>query len=168
MRYVALLRGVFPVNAPNTKLVALFNGLAFSDIQTIGSSGNVLFTTNETNIMELEKKIEQALYDLLGTNAVAIVRSAEQIKSLVESVPFGEHKHTSATYLAVTFFKHKPVDTTSDTNAIYYEQSANALCTVNDSTAKPHFMTRLEREYGRDNTTRTWNVVLKIVAKLSM
>lgn len=168
MRCVALLRGISPVNAPNTKLVTLFEKLSFSDIQTVGSSGNVLFTTSEKDTAKLEKEIEQALHDVLGTSAVVIVRSTEQIKSLVESMPFGERKHTPTTYLAVTFFKRTPADITSDPHTIRYELSADALCTVNDNTAKPHFMTRLERNYGKSNTTRTWNVILKIANKLSV
>lgn len=168
MRYIALLRGVFPVNAPNVKLIALFEELGLADLQTIGSSGNVLFTASERDGAKLEVGIEQALYSLLGKNALAVVLSAAQVKSLVESAPFGERVHAPTTYLAVTFFKHALADTASNPNAVYYDPSTNALCTVNDNTAKPHFMTRLEHEYGKENTTRTWSVVLKIANRLDV
>lgn len=165
MKYVALLRGVSPASAPNTKLIALFEKLGFTDIQTVGSSGNILFVAEATDTAKLEIKIEQGLRTILGANALAIVRSIEQIKSLVERKPFGNHAHTSTTYLAVTFLKQALANTANDRYAAYYDPHLHAVCTVNDNTARPHFMTILEREYGKNNTTRTWNMILKITDK---
>lgn len=167
MKYIALLRGVSPASAPNATLVTLFGRLGFVSMQTIGSSGNILFVSEETDVEKLEQMIESALRELLGPNALAIVRTSAQINSLVEAAPFNGRTHTPSTYLAVTFLKHALADTIDDPHMICYEPNANAICTVNDNTAKPHFMARIEREYGKENTTRTWNVVLKIAHKLS-
>ena len=166
MRYIAFLRGVFPSNAPNVKLRTLFEGLGLEHVQTIGSSGNVLFTSSVADTVKLETEVEQALYELLGAGAFAVVRSADQMTALANSAPFGTRRHSRTTYLAVTFFKQLPTTLVANSNSMIDLQSST-LCTVNDNTIKPHFMAKIMKEYGKQNTTRTWNVVLKIANKLS-
>ncbi len=169
MKYVALLRGINPVNAPNATLVTLFRDLGFSDVQTVGSSGNVIFTATSEDVAAIEQTTEEALSHLPGVNGLAIVRSAEQIKRLIDSAPFGKRTHTPTTYLTVTFFKQMPSpDTKWEQNAVAYEPSCTALCTVNDNTVRPPFMTQLERVYGKGITTRTWNAMVKIAHKMNV
>lgn len=168
MKYVALLRGANPTSAPSAKLVAVFESLGFSDVQTVASSGNVLFTSDETNAKTIENVIEPALAGLLGAHNSVVVRSVAEMKLLVDTAPFGSRAHSPTTYLAVTFFKHAPHTQTveADPYAVAYEPQAMALCTVNDNTKRPHFMTRLESAYGNAITTRTWGIVRKIADKM--
>lgn len=167
MKYVALLRGINPMNAPNAKLVALFEGLGFTGVQTVVSSGNVVFTASSKQTAILEKTIEKALTSLVGEHSLAIVRQAEQIEKLAGSAPFGNRSPTPATYLAVTFFKRAPNAIQHQPPFVAYEPDCLALCTVNDNTTRPPFMAQLERTYGKEITTRTWSVVLKIARKMA-
>lgn len=62
-KYAALLRGIGPSNPNmrNEKLRGVFENLGFQNVQTVISSGNVLFETRSNNIKELEAIIEKAL-----------------------------------------------------------------------------------------------------------
>lgn len=58
-KYIALLRGISPSNPNmrNKKLRAVFESLGFSNVQTIISSGNVIFTSPSKNTVDLEEKM---------------------------------------------------------------------------------------------------------------
>lgn len=171
MRYVALLRGISPMNAPSTKLRAMFKSLELLNVQTILSSGNVVFECDVSDIAILERRIEKALLSELGIKNVAMVRSADQVKRLVDSHPFGNRVHSPESYLTVTFLKSEPSKMpeinqklNSSQQIISYDAAINALFAINNTTLRktPDFMTKLEKEYGKYITTRTWNTILKI------
>jgi uncharacterized protein (DUF1697 family) len=156
MKYVAFLRGIGPTN-PNmhpAKLKNFFEGLSFKNVMTVISSGNVIFESNSKNSSLLEKKIETALPLKLGFNSKTIIRSEEELKRLVKKDPFKGKKHGRESYLIVTFLKKKPYE-------IYN--------VINTNTSKtPDFMLKLEREYGKEITTRTWKTIERIVKKINL
>ncbi len=161
MRYVALLRGIMPMN-PNMKgekLKGLFEDLGFTNVQTVIASGNVVFDLPRRQagspfkiMTALEKKIERALPEKLGFNSTTIIRSQEELQTLAKKNPFKGVKDEKPNYLVVTFFKDRKPE----------------LCTVitlgEDKT--PNFMARVERQHGKAITTRTWKTVHRILKKM--
>lgn len=154
MRYVALLRGIMPMN-PNMKgekLKGVFEGLGFKNVHTVIASGNVVFDSPSKNTAVLEKKIEAALPEKLGFKSTTIIRSHDELKALSKKNPFKGVKDEKPNYLIVTFFKDRKAE----------------LCTVivmgEDKT--PNFMARVEREHGKEITTRTWKTVHRILTKM--
>lgn len=62
-KYVALLRGIAPtnLNMRNDKLRGVFEKLAFENVKTVISSGNVIFESPSRRAKKLEETIEAAL-----------------------------------------------------------------------------------------------------------
>ena len=60
-RYVALLRGVSPMNARMPELKRCFEGAGLGNVKTLLSSGNVVFDARSTTEKALERKLESAL-----------------------------------------------------------------------------------------------------------
>src|SRR5687767_7497328 len=107
IKYVALLRGIAPMN-PNMRndiLRGVFEKLGFAHVQTVISSGNVLFKSDSQDTEKLEKRIEQAIPQELGFSSTTIIRSQEQLQKLVKKNPFDNMEHTPKTYLDVTFLQ---------------------------------------------------------------
>jgi uncharacterized protein (DUF1697 family) len=153
-RYVALLRGIMPMN-PNMRserLKEVFESLGFDGVATVIASGNVVFDSPILETSVLETMIEQALPEKLGFKSTAIVRSRKALERLIRLDPFKGIKDKKPNYLVVTFFK----------------DARKELCTVIDqSNAKtPDFMRLLEREHGKEMTTRTWKTVGRILKKM--
>ncbi len=152
--YVALLRGIMPMN-PNMKgekLKAVFDSLGFKNVATVIASGNVVFESSSGNTAALEAKIEKALPKQLGFSSATIVRSREELEKLVKKNPFKGVKDEKPNYLIVTFFKDRKKE----------------LCTVitlGESTT-PDFMRMLEKKHGKQQTTRTWKTVHRILKKM--
>ncbi|HUS26368.1 MAG TPA: DUF1697 domain-containing protein [Nevskiaceae bacterium] len=174
--YVALLRGIAPSNPNmrNDKLRGFFENLGFTNVQTVISSGNVLFETPRTDMPALEAMIEKALPLQLGFASTTIIRSREQLQQLVDRDPFKHAEHNRLTYLTVTFFKDKPH---ARLKFPYRPQGKSyellgmydqAVCSVVDltGTKTPDLMSWLERQYGKQITTRTWQTVGRILKRL--
>ena len=168
MKYVALLRGIGPAN-PNMhqkKLVAVLEGLGFSNVKGVISSGNVVFESNSKDIKSLEDKIEKAWPKMLGFNSTTIIRNQSQLQALVEADPYKGVPHSRETYQLVTFFKNAPPETPNE--GYFSVDGVNALCSTVDTTDSktPDFMNKLEKQFSKDITSRTWKTVERILQKM--
>lgn len=172
--YAALLRGIGPgnPNMRNDKLRGVFEDLGFRNVQSVISSGNIIFEAPEGNIAELELRIEQALTDKLGINSAVIIRSQEQLEQLAAHNYFADRQHNSKTYLTVTFLKGSfPKDfklDSKESRVIKIDPRLKIVCAIVDITSSktPNFMIWLEKQFGKGITTRTWNTVQRIIKRM--
>jgi uncharacterized protein (DUF1697 family) len=177
MKYVALLRGIGPgnPNMRNDKLRSVFEGLGFTSVQSVISSGNVIFESDETNIPDLESAIEKAIRLNLGFSSSTIVKSKEDLQKLITANPFKNLVHSNNSYLLVTFFKrankpgfripHQPKDKTY--KLIY--ATDKLICSVTDNTIvkTTDLMAWLEKQFSKEITSRTWKTVNRILDKMN-
>jgi uncharacterized protein (DUF1697 family) len=100
----------------------------------------------------LETKIEKAFGEKLGLTSDVLVRNQSELEAIIEKDPFKGAEHGKEWYLIVTFRKsgEPPVFNKLD------------RATMDG----PNAMIDLEKRYGKHITTRTWNTVIKIVAKM--
>lgn len=177
MTYIAFLRGIGPGDPRmrNDKLRGVFASLGFMNVRSVISSGNIIFSTDHTDTAELERDIEQALQGTLGFASTAIVRSQAELAGLVARRPFGDRQHSQTQYLLVTFIKSRPRNTiatgTSPDGSGYvlnFDQPTSAILTVTDPTVvkTPNVMAWLEKQEGKQITSRTWNTIERIAQKL--
>lgn len=151
MKYVALIRGVGPGN-PNMhgkKLEEFFESIGLKNPRAVISSGNVVFESSSGDTRTLENKIEAELPKKLGFSKTTIIRSEDDLKKFVATDPFKGVKDEKPNYLIVTFFKDRKPE----------------MATVIDMTSgrTPDFMVKLEREHGKEITTRTWKTIHRIL-----
>lgn len=176
MKYVALLRGIGPgnPNMRNDKLCEPFEKLGYSYIQTVISSGNVLFESDSTDINHLEEDIQQAIELQLGFSSTVIIKSKKQIEELIASDPFNGLIHGPSSYLLVTFFKHPtqigfelPHQPENKTYKLIYG-TKDVLCTITDNTQikTTDLMAWLEKQYSKEITSRTWKTLERILARM--
>lgn len=153
--YVALIRGVGPTNPNmrNDKLAAVLKSLGCTDVQPVLASGNLVFRSAMRSTAQCETKIENAFREKLGLTSDVIVRRQDELETLVKSNPFKGAEHGKQWYLTVTFRK--------DRQPPVFSKLSRATMDG------PAFMTELTRHQGKRITTRTWNTVLKIVAKMT-
>jgi uncharacterized protein (DUF1697 family) len=175
VKHVALLRGIGPMNPNmrNERLRGVFENLGFGNVQTVISSGNVVFEADPQDVSAMEARIEQEWPRQLGFRSTTIIRTGEQIQDLVARNPFGDRADTPASSLQVTFLKHEPdPDAELPSTAAGFTIAAvedRAICSVLDltGTGTPDLMRRLEKLLGKEITTRTWKTVHRILRKLS-
>ena len=107
VRYAAFLRGISPLN-PNMKNVLLrevFERAGFENVQTVISSGNVLFESADTDSAKLESCIEKALPEQLGFHSMTIILSEADLKRVDEKNTYKRENAPKNVSLSVSFTK---------------------------------------------------------------
>lgn len=115
---IAFLRGV-NMTGHNTirmaDLAALFKKLGYKDAETYIQSGNVIFSNigNQAGT-EIELLIERAIKKQFGHNISVMVRSAEEIKKVLQVNPFVQSEDIDKTKHSALFLKEAPNKTQTD------------------------------------------------------
>lgn len=169
-RYVAFLRGVSPMNAKMPRLKRCFEAAGFTDVATVLSSGNVVFSARAASVPALERKAEAAMTADLGRAFPAIVRPAGALRELLESDPYAAFGLPSHAKRVVTFLRAPhggaglslPVE--SDGARILAMHGREVYSAYVPSARGPVFMTLIEKTFGKDVTTRTWETIRKCAA----
>ena len=157
----------------NENLRKLFESLGFENVRTVISSGNVLFDTPSRGAKSLESQVEKALPKKLGFSSTTIIRSKKQLQSIVDDDPFEDIDHSGKTNLNVTFLKKRTSKklklpyTPDDRDYTIVAMDGQTLFTVIDLTSEktPDMMRWLEKEFGKEITTRTFKTVQRILKK---
>lgn len=168
-RYVAFLRGVSPMNARMADLKACFEKTGFTGVRTVLSSGNVVFTAATTPESELAGTIGSAMARHLPRSFPVIVRSADRLRALVESDPYSGFRISPQAKRVVTFLgqphrKRLSLPIAQDGARILAVEGEEVFTAYVPSADGPVFMTLIEKTFGKNVTTRTWDTVRKCVA----
>lgn len=175
-RYVALLRGINVggnKKVPMQQLRTVYTSLGYSSIKTILNSGNIIFDALKKTEGALVSEIEEAQEKKFGFKIPTIVRTISEMQKMIELDPFRGITVTPQTRLYVTFLA-LPVKTTlkipfESPEKDFKILSANgrdvmSVLTVTAKYGTTEGMSVLEKEFGKQITTRNWNTVKKIVA----
>lgn len=165
-RYVAFLRGVSPMNAKMPELKRCFEAAGFSDVRTLLSSGNVVFSTRASAPDALERRAEKAMQSELGRAFGTTVRPTQYLQDLIASDPFAEFDLPPAAKRVITFLRRPlekrvelPIE--RDGASVLKIGAAEVYCAYVPNENGPVFMSLLERNFGKDITTRTFDTVQK-------
>jgi uncharacterized protein (DUF1697 family) len=167
MRYVAFLRGVSPLNASMPALARCFEQAGFTKVRTLLSSGNVVFVARKASPAALAKRAEAAMQAGLGRSFATIVRSQEALQALLAADAFARHALPAQAKRVVSFLREpdtapQPGLPIGQDGARILERVGSEVYTFYTPTPKgPVFMQLLERHFGGEITTRTWDTVRK-------
>ena len=166
-RYAAFLRGVSPMNAKMPELKRAFENAGFDDVRTVLSSGNVVFSARAASDSALQRKAEAAMEEHLGRSFVTIIRSIDELQTLLAVDPFAKYRLPPASKRIVTFLREVPTKAPprlpdQDGARILHVTGREVFTTYVRTPKGPVFMTLIEKTFGRDITTRTWETVKKV------
>ena len=156
-----------PAYVKNADLQRAFEAADFTEVKTVLSSGNVVFTARSATVAALQRKAETAMERHLGKAYLTIVRSIDALQDLLESDPYRAFRLGAGAKRVVTFLRQPPAKRI----ALPVEQSGARILVLKGSEAfsaylqtpaGPVFMTLIEKTFGKDQTTRTWDTVAKI------
>ncbi|HYD39253.1 MAG TPA: DUF1697 domain-containing protein [Anaeromyxobacter sp.] len=167
-RYAAFLRGVSPMNAKMPALARAFEAAGFRDVRTVLSSGNVVFSARAASVPALEKKAEAAMKGL-PTVFPTIVRPIAALRELLATDPYEGLRLPPGAKRVVTFLRARPravldLPIELDGARIVRVQGGEVFTAYVPSPRGAVFMSLIEKTFGKDVTTRTWETVAKVVA----
>lgn len=177
-QYVALLRAINVGGNTLIKMADLkrcFESMRLSEVATHIASGNVLFTSPETDKAKLANKIEKALTKRFGYVARVVVVTQGELESIIQQAPRGFGKHPD-NYRYDVIFLRAPL---TAREAI---QKVSPKAGVDSAHAGDHVLyfsrliskaaqSRLSKiivlpEY-KNMTIRTWNTTTKLLALMN-
>jgi uncharacterized protein (DUF1697 family) len=110
--YISILRGINVSGQKKVEMVglkALFEELKFQSVKTYIQSGNVIFKTREpADTNRIGKAIEKAIFEKYYFHVPVIVRTLQELQTVISNNPFLEKADTDVEKLHVTFLAEKP------------------------------------------------------------
>jgi uncharacterized protein (DUF1697 family) len=156
------------MNAKMPDLKRCFEEAGFTAVRTVLSSGNVVFDAKAASEASLQRKAERAMRDGLDKNFLTIVRSQRALQEILESDPYARCKLSPRSKRVVTFLREKtatlrlPIEL--DGARILAAKDKEVFSAYLPGPRGPVFMTLIERTFGKEVTTRTWDTVRKVAA----
>jgi uncharacterized protein (DUF1697 family) len=155
------------MNAKMPELKRAFELAGFSDVKTVLSSGNVVFGAKAGSEAALARKAEAAMTKHLGRSFFTLVRSVDDLLVLLESDPYKKFKLAAGSKRVVTFLSDVPASKPKlpielDGARILAVRGSAVFSAYVVSPKGPVFMALLEKTFGKDVTTRTWETVIKV------
>ena len=165
-RYVAFLRGVSPMNAKMAELRTCYEQMGFTEVRTVLSSGNVIFTGPKENESKLIHKLETEMAKFLPRTFPVILRNTEHLRTLISSDPYTEFKLSPTEKRVVTFVSQPLKESLSlpierDGARILAMKDAEVFTAYVPNERGPIFMALIEKTFGKNVTTRTWDTIKK-------
>jgi uncharacterized protein (DUF1697 family) len=168
-RYVAFLRGVSPMNAKMTDLRKCFERLGFKDVKTVLSSGNVVFTGAAKPESGLAKTLEGGMAKHLPRSFPVIVRKVDHLLALLKADPYSGFRISPKAKRVVTFLgepHHGVLSLPIELGGaqILSMKSTEVFTAYVPNERGPVFMMLIEKTFGKNVTTRTWDTIKKCTA----
>jgi uncharacterized protein (DUF1697 family) len=166
-RYAAFLRGVSPMNAKMPDLKKAFEAAGFTDVRTLLSSGNLVFTAHSASEAALQRKAEAAMTKQLDRTFLTVIRPIDALGEMLASDPYQAFRLPPAAKRIVTFLRERPASKLTlpaevDGACILAVNGSNVFSAYVPSPKGPVFMTLIEKTFGSELTTRTWQTVTKV------
>lgn len=176
-KYAAFLRGI---NVGGNRVLKMadikkvFESLGFREVSTVGASGNIVFASQTADSSELAKTMDTGLHKAFGLSGSATVRRIDHLRDLIEADPFRGVKITADIRLYATFLntpsrprKNIKIPYTAPKGIFQIlKLTKTEIFTVVDLAAGGgtlDAMDFIEKEFGKNLTTRNWNTVKKLV-----
>lgn len=103
MSYVAFLRGINVGGRviKMAELKACLEAAGFGDVVTYLQSGNVVFTSDEEDATNVRSKMESAVGEKFGYEAIIFVYPQEELVRIINSCPFPNSDENHHTYVVL-------------------------------------------------------------------
>ena len=181
-RYVALLRGI-NVGGRNRVAMAdlreVVTSLGHTDVATYIQSGNVVFTSAETDVTALADALAREIAERLGVQPVVVVVPAAELAQVIAGNPYPQEtdpKHVHAVFLpaelsadqiaAVEAAEQRARDKGSRDEAAVVGRTL--YMRTPDGLGRSELAAQLNRAggAGTEGTARNWATVTKLMALL--
>ena len=174
-KYVAFLRGINVGGRTLVKMEDLrkdFESIGLQNVKTVLASGNVVFEApGENRPAVLAQEISRKLKGATGREVLTIVRPVDELRELAAKEPFRGIEVTGGTRLFVTFLaggrkSGAGIVGLNQEGFRILSDSDGVICSVLEEQpgiGGAELMGAIEKEYGRNVTTRSWNTIERIL-----
>lgn len=170
--FVSLFRGINVGGrvVKMAELKALHESLGFKDVLTYIQSGNVVFTCDDRDAAQLQQQIEDDFAAKFGFRSAVMVRSATELKEIIEKSPFQDHENKAPNWIVVMFLSAQPENGALEALQAAYHGPEEIVLTGKelylyypDGIGRSKLTNGLiEKKLKTAGTARNWNTVLQL------
>jgi uncharacterized protein (DUF1697 family) len=155
------------MNAKMPELRKAFEAAGFTDVRTVLSSGNLVFSARSASESFLQRIADAALKEQLGRAFLTIVRPIDALRAILASDPYRAFRLSPSAKRIVTFLRDEPRSKVTLPLAL---EGTRLLCLSGRELFSAYvpspkgvvFMSLIERTFGKELTTRTWGTLGKV------
>lgn len=170
--FVALLRGV---NVGGNNMISMkalkqsFESLGYPHVSTYINSGNIIFTSDQTDARKLETEIEAMLVREYQLESKVVVRTLDEMAKLVKSLPPGWSQESDWRY-NVIFLRHTidskkvlgELPAKSEIEEVVYRPGTLLWSAQVSALARSNMVKLSSRKLYREMTVRNLNTTKKL------
>lgn len=154
------------------ELKGLCLGLKLKNVETFIQSGNVIFSSEEKDLEKLCKRIQDAIEKKVGFRPAVILRTAAELRKVIQKNPFAKRDGIDPSNYLVTFLAAAPgKEQIQKTLAIPTGPEELRIIGrevfiyfINGQGRSDLSWSKVERALGTSGTGRNWNSVTKMMA----
>jgi uncharacterized protein (DUF1697 family) len=148
------------------ELQRAFEQAGFTDVKTLLTSGNVVFSARSQNEQALARRAEAAMAKHLGHAFVTFIRPVDSLRELLQTAPYDAYRAKPRSKRVVTFLHEPPQPRPKLPLEL---PGVRILCITGREvfsdyaaeTRGPALMQLLQKTFGKSITTRTWQTIEK-------
>lgn len=170
---VSLFRGInvgSTRKVPMAELKKLHEALGLKNVTTYINSGNVVFTSDNTDLAQLTEQLEESFAETFGFRSNVMLRTTEQLNKVIESTPFQNQPEKAPNWILVFFLATSPVPTAEeDLRRAYGGPEEFHIIGQEMYLYYPEGLGRskltnvlIERKLQTAGTGRNWNTILQL------
>lgn len=155
------------MNASMSELRRAFERAGFTDVTTVLSSGNVVFSARGAPAAAIERRAEAAMKKHLGHAFLTIVRPVAALRKMLAADPYRSFRLAPGSKRVVTFLRGKPkvgpaLPIELHGSRILHRKGGEVFSAYVPHPRGAVFMTLIEKAFGPGVTTRSWETVTKV------
>ncbi|TMD48926.1 MAG: DUF1697 domain-containing protein [Chloroflexi bacterium] len=172
-RYVSLFRGINVgghQTVPMNELKELHEALGLKDVVTYIQSGNVVFSSDEADLAQLPRQIEDGFAKKFGFQVKVMVRTSAELQDIIDNNPFQNQTMKEPKLMVVLFLATHPESTAMEDLQKTYV-GPEELCLIgqelfvyypNGIGRSKLSLTLIEKKLKTIGTGRNWNTILQL------
>lgn len=141
------------------------------DAQTYLQSGNIVFRSDDADLPQLAKRVEDAIEASFGFRSDCILRTTGELRGVVSGNPFAGRKGVEPARLLVTFLASTPNDEAcarvralrADSEEVHLAGSEIYIYYPNGMGRSKLTIAALDRALKISGTGRNWNTVTQLM-----
>ena len=115
--FVSLFRGINVGGHHKIRmdeLKELYEALGFKDVLPYIQSGNVVFTSDEADLVRLRRQIEEGCEKKFGFHVEVIVRTSAELREIIDNNPFQSQQSKESKWVVIMFLAARPDETAQE------------------------------------------------------
>lgn len=172
--WLTLLRGINVGGNKQIKMAGLktlLELLGLRSVQTLLQSGNVIFESDQTDPDQLTPQIEAGIEQTFGFRSAVILRTREQVKTVIEGHPFSADQLAEPGKAVVMFLRTAPETKAFESlqNAYsgpeeFHLKGTELYLYYNNGLGRSKLTNALiEKKLQTTGTARNWNTVTRLL-----